>query len=192
MIFILGLRAGCVGVASAALAATLLEAPPVAALGNTQVGRDISSVKAGLLFNFAKFVEWPALPPAAPIVMCIAGDERIGAALADTVHEQKISGHALEVWRSPDGATWRDCHLLFIGDAEARRSASGLDAIRTLQVLSVSDQKDFAQASGIIEFYVEGGKMRFAINVDAVDRSGLRLSSRLLLLAKIIRDRHVP
>ena len=124
--------------------------------------------------------------------MCVAGDERIAAALADTVREQKIGGHALNVWRSPDIATWRDCHLLFIGDAELRRSASGLGAIRTLQVLSVSDQKDFAQASGIIEFYVESGRMRFAINVDAVDRSGLRLSSRLLSLARIIRDRHVP
>ncbi len=192
MISIPGLRAGCLSVATVALATTLLEAPPIGASSGTQVGRDISSVKAGLLFNFAKFAEWPALPPAAAIVMCVAGDERIAAALADTVREQTIGGHALNVWRSPDTATWRDCHLLFIGDAELRRSASGLGAIRTLQVLSVSDQKDFAQASGIIEFYVESGRMRFAINVDAVDRSGLRLSSRLLSLARIIRDRHVP
>jgi YfiR/HmsC-like len=185
-------RAGCLSVASVALATSLLEAPPVAAESGAQVGRDISAVKAGFLYNFAKFAEWPALASAAPIVMCVAGDEKIAGALAETVREQKISGHALDVLRPADNATWRSCHLLFIADAELRRSAEGLGALKTLQVLSVSDQKDFAQTGGIIEFYLEGGKMRFAINVDAVDRSGLRLSSRLLGLARIIRDRHVP
>ena len=66
-----------------------------------------------------------------------------------------------------------------------------MSGIRTLPVLTVSDGKGFAQAGGIIELYVEGGRMRFAINVDATARSGLRLSSRLLGLAKVIRDGHV-
>jgi hypothetical protein len=192
MISTIGVRAGCLCVASVALATSLLEAPPIAAEGSAQVGRDISSVKAGFLFNFAKFAEWPALASAAPIAMCVAGDERIAVALAETVREQKISGHALDVSRPADSATWRGCHLLFIADTELRRSAEGLGTIKSLQVLSVSDQKDFAQGGGLIEFYLEGGKMRFAINLDAVDRSGLRLSSRLLGLARIIRDRHVP
>ena len=64
-------------------------------------------------------------------------------------------------------------------------------AIKTLPVLTVSDGKGFSQAGGIIELYVEGGRMRFAINVDAAERSGLRLSSRLLGLAKVVRDGHV-
>ena len=155
-------------------------------------GRDIYSVKAGFLFNFAKFTEWPTLPSTAPILMCVVGDERIAAALAETVREQKISDHSLDVSRPQDSATWRTCHVLFLAEAELRRSPVGLDAVRSVQVLTVSDGKDFSQAGGIIEFYLEGGKMRFAINVDAADRSGVRLSSRLLGLAKIIRDRHVP
>ena len=191
MIFILGLRAGCVGVASAALAATLLEAPPVAALGNTQVGRDISSVKAGLLFNFAKFVEWPALPAAAPLVVCIVGHDGIAAAFIETVRGQNISGHSFDVWVLEDSSRWRACHLLFIADAETRRSAGGLDEIKRLPVLTVSDNKGFALAGGIIELYVEAGRMRFAINLDAADRAGLRVSSRLLGLAKVIRNSHV-
>ena len=72
-----------------------------------------------------------------------------------------------------------------------RRSADGLDAIRTLPVLTVSDGKGFASAGGIIELYVEDGRMRFAINVDAAERTRLRISSRLLGLAKVVRDRHV-
>ena len=160
--------------------------PPAA----PDVAPDVA-VKAAFLFNFAKFAEWPALPAGAPIVVCIVGDDGIAAALVDTVRGQNISGHALEVRRPQDSAAWRACHLLFIADAEARRSAGGLGAIRTLPVLTVSDGKGFSQAGGIIELYVEGGRMRFAINVDAAERSGLRLSSRLLGLAKIIRDGHV-
>jgi hypothetical protein len=61
-----------------------------------------------------------------------------------------------------------------------------LKAIRALPVLTVSDPKGFSKAAGIVELYVEGGRMRFAINLDAAVHSGLRLSSRLLGLAKII------
>jgi hypothetical protein len=192
MISTLAFRAGCLSVVSVALAATLVDAPGIAAAGEGQVGRDIFSVKAGFLFNFAKFTEWPALPSSATILMCVVGDERIAVALADTVREQKISEHTLDVSRPQDSAAWRACHVLFIADAELRKSAAGLDALRSVHVLTVSDAKDFSHTGGIIEFYLEGGKMRFAINTDAADRSGVRLSSRLLSLARIIRDRHVP
>jgi hypothetical protein len=182
------------GVASLALAATLIAVPGVAAgagaAGGADVGSDVA-VKAAFLYNFAKFAEWPALPSGAPIVVCILGDDRIAAALVETVRGQNISGHALEVWRPQDASTWPSCHLLFVADTETRRSAGSLDGIKTLPVLSVSDGKGFAQSGGIIELYVEGGRMHFAINVDAAERSGLRLSSRLLGLAKVIRSGHV-
>jgi hypothetical protein len=180
-------RGGRVALASIALGAAFA-APPMAAYGETQISQDISLVKAGFLLNFAKFTEWPALPTGAPLAMCVVGNEAIATALAETVRSLKISDHPLDVSRPADSATWRSCHLLFIADAEPRRSGEGVRAVKALPVLTVSDTKDFAQAGGIIEFYVEGGKMRFAINMDALDRSGLHLSSRVLGLAKIVRD----
>ena len=165
-----------------------MAAPSIAA--GADVAPDVA-VKAAFLFNFAKFTEWPALRPGAPILVCIVGDDGIAASLVETVREQNISGHRLDISRPQDSATWRTCHLLFIADGEARRSAGGLIGIKTLAVLTVSDAKGFAEADGIIEFYIEGGRMRFAINVDAAERSGLHLSSRLLGLAKIIRSGHV-
>lgn len=146
------------------------------------------SVKAAFIYNFAKFVEWPALPSGSPIVVCISGDDAIAAVLVETVRGQNISGHTLEVRRSQGSATWPVCHLLFIADAEVRRSAGGLSGIRALPVLTVSDGKGFSHSGGIIELFVEDGKMRFAVNMDAVQRSGLHLSSRLLGLAKVVRD----
>ena len=178
-------RGGRLGIASIALAATLFAAPGIAADAAPDV-----VVKAAFLYNFAKFTEWPALPAGVPMVFCIVGDDGIAAALVETVRGQHINGHTLEVRRPQNSVTWRDCHLLFIADAETRRSAVGLDKIKTLPVLTVSDGKGFSQAGGITELYVDGGRMRFAINVDAAERSGLHLSSRLLGLAKVIRNGH--
>jgi uncharacterized protein DUF4154 len=178
------------GIASIALVATLTVGPRIAAGNGADVAPDVA-VKAAFLYNFAKFAEWPALSSGAPILVCIVGDDGIAAAFIETVRGQNISGHTLDVSRPQDSTMWRVCHVLFIADVETRRSAGGLGGIKTLPVLTVSDGKGFSQAGGIIELYVEGGRIRFAINVDAAEQSGLRLSSRLLGLAKVIRNDHV-
>ena len=72
------------------------------------------------------------------------------------------------------------------------KSAAGLDSVRMLPVLTISDGKGFSETGGVIELYLQAGKMAFAINVDAAERSGVRLSSRVLGLARIRRDPHVP
>jgi hypothetical protein len=186
-----GLRVRRRAIASLVLAVTFIAAPGISADSGAGAATDVA-VKAAFLYNFAKFTEWPVLTTGAPIVLCVAGDEGVATALVETVREQNISGHPLDVRRAQYTATWRNCHLLFIAEAEAQRSANGLDGIKALPVLTVSDAKSFSQASGIIELYVEGGRMRFAINVDAAERSGLRLSSRLLGLAKVTRSGHGP
>ena len=165
-------------------------APGIAA-GNEIDGALDVAVKAAFVYNFVKFTEWPALPAGAPIVACVVGDDEVASALVGIVRGHDISGHALEVRRPRDIATWPICNLLFIADTEAGRSARGLDLIAKLPVLTISDGKGFSRGAGIIELYVESGRMRFAINVDAAGRSELRLSSNLLELAKVVRDRDV-
>jgi hypothetical protein len=149
------------------------------------------AVKAAFLYNFAKFTEWPSLPSGAPIAACIVGDDAVAAALTDIVRGQQINGHSIDVSRSQGGGTWRICQVLFIAGGETHRATDGLSGIKTLPVLSVSDGKGFAQSDGIIELYVDDGRMRFAINVKAAERSGLRLSSRLLGLSKVVRSSDV-
>jgi hypothetical protein len=149
------------------------------------------AVKAAFLYNFAKFAEWPALLPAARLVVCVIGSDPIAAALVETVHGQEIGGHPVEIWRPLDGGSWRSCNVVFVADAQSRQLAKGLVEIKTLPILTVGDWKGFSQSGGVIELYLEGGKMRFAINLDAAEYSGIHLSSRLLALAKIIRSGHV-
>ena len=170
---------------SLALAATLGAAPGIAEAPL------VVAVKAVLLFNFAKFADWPALAAGDPIVFCVVGDDGVAAALVETLHGQNIGGHALNVSRPLIATTWHVCHLLFIADAETHQAAPGLARVKTLPVLTISDGKGFSREDGIIELYMEGERMRFAINVDAAERSGLHLSARLLTLAKIIRNADV-
>jgi uncharacterized protein DUF4154 len=174
----------------ATLALAIVSAAMSAHAAATGDMADDVAVKAAFLYNFAKFAEWPALAPGGAIALCVVGDDRIATALVETVRGQNISGHALEVSRPQDNATWRSCHLLFVANAETKRAVAGLNGIKTLPVLTVSDGKDFSQTSGIIELFVESGRMRFAINVDAVEAAGLRISSRLLGLAKVTRNGH--
>lgn len=172
----------------AAVAAAAILTTPLVASQTPQRATDVV-VKAAFLYNFVKFAEWPALRAGQPIAVCIVGDDELAAAFDKTALGKSVGGHAVETTRPVDTSTWSACQVLFIGDSAARKSASELVSIRTAPVLTVSDGPGFARASGLVELYVEGGRMRFAINVDALERSGLQLSSRLLGLAKVIRDR---
>jgi hypothetical protein len=179
---------GCrIGVARAVLAGAVLTAPLSMAAPSTDVPID-AAVKATLLFNFAKFTEWPSLSDGANMNGCVVGDEQIATVLEQVVRGHPIDGHTFIVTTPGDSTQWSACQLLFVSDAQTRTSGVALKALRRLPVLTVSDAKDFAQNGGSIEFYVDGTHMRFAINVDAATRTGLRLSSRLLELAKIVRD----
>jgi len=179
-----------IAVADIVLAATLLAGPGIAAVNGADGTPDVV-VKAALLYNFAKFTEWPGMAASDTIVFCVVADDGIAEALVETVTGKSIGGHKIQVSRPQVRAEWRTCNLLYIPDAEARRSGSGLDGLKTLPVLTVSDGKGFGEGGGIIELYIDSGRMRFAINVDAAESSGLRLSSRLLGLARITRNAHV-
>jgi hypothetical protein len=184
VLMIAGAPGRCRHVAAAVLAAVALVGHgTLAAQAQSEV-----SVTAALLYNFAKFTEWPALSAGAPIAICVAADEVMAGAVAATVKGQQINGHPLTVSQPADAAAWHLCQILFIADAEARRLADALARIRTAPVLTVSDRRMFANSGGIIELYVEKGKMAFAINVDAAERAELRLSSRLLGVARIVRN----
>jgi hypothetical protein len=175
------------GVTGLAALAVLAAAPRLTADGK-QTAISSAEVKAAFLYNFAKFAEWPSRPPSEPIALCIVGDEAIAGILVETVRDKAIDGRPLHVERPQDSASWRGCHVLFIAEAQAGRSRVDLRAIQTLPVLTVSDGKDFSETGGMIELYLERGRMRFLVNVDAVERSTMRLSSQLLGLARITRD----
>ena len=172
-------------IAAVLLAALLLPVPPSA---GAAAGASDAAIKAAFLFNFVKFTEWPALTAGTPIVACIAGGDDIAAELSRIVKTETAGEHAIAVREPRDSAYWQECQILFVGSGEQRAFTAAVASIRTQPVLTVSDQKDFSRGGGIIELYIEQGRLRFAINLDAAERAKLRLSARLLGLAKVVRD----
>lgn len=171
--------------ASVVAAIALLPAVPA-------VGQSISApaLKAAFLVNFAKFVEWPAeaLPQDAAINFCVVGDPHIADELEALAGARPIGAHELHVLRIRADASARDCHLLFVQGLAAKQSIELLQQLRGAAVFTVGDDPSFAELGGVAGFFVEGSKMRFAINLQSAQRGRMQLSSRLLALAKIVKD----
>ena len=146
------------------------------------------ALKAAFLYNFAKFSEWPAdaLAPRQRLSLCVMGDNFVVFALADLIRGHVVDGHELTVEAvKPDGAL-RSCHLLYVSRLDEKRSVQLLDSLRSTSVFTVGDGDGFAQRGGIAQLLLDGERMRFAINVTSAERARLRLSSKLLSLAKMI------
>jgi hypothetical protein len=145
-------------------------------------------LKAAFLLNFVKFTEWPSLPETS-VTVCVVGDAALASALVTTAHAAE-SGRQVSVATLAADAPFGACRVLFIGESGTPPLPAIFEQAATLRVLTVSDRPRFAESGGAIGLYRDGGRMRFAVNVDAVQRARLRLSSRLLGLATIVRERH--
>jgi hypothetical protein len=151
-----------------------------------------TELKAAFLLNFTKFSEWPELPASTALTLCVVGDQEIDRTLTSLVRGQRVNDRDLEVKRLVPADPVEKCQVLFVASGETSAAKPQLDGARKLPILTVSDHQGFAAATGIVELFVEAGRMRFAINVGAVQRSKIRVSSRLLQMAKIVNDKVAP
>ncbi len=146
-------------------------------------------VKAVFLFNFLQFVEWPATvfpDQNSPIRIGVLGDDPFGSALEEAVRDEAINHRRLIVNRSHRVEDLRDCQLVFISKSENRRIDAILPLLNSHPVLTVSEVEGFARHGGVIAFYQDGKKVRFEINIGTAQRLGLKMSSELLRLGKIV------
>jgi YfiR/HmsC-like len=174
----------------AALLTMLLAIHLVATLpGHAQVALTEYQVKAAYLFNFLKFVEYPNesfADPLAPIVIGVLGDDPFGSALPQVVTGKTVQGRDLVTRSYRAGEDLRGAHILFISASEKKRLPVILSSLHGSTVLTVSDMEGFLDAGGMVQFLNENDRVRFAINVDATSRAKLKLSSKLLSLAKVV------
>jgi hypothetical protein len=150
-----------------------------------------STVKAAFLFNFAKFTEWPAdaVAPGDALVLCVINDGAVGDMLRDLTKDRTIDGHALVVQTMKIGVvTPGSCRLLYASGLDRAMAGVLLESIKRAPVFTVSDLVEFTELGGVAHLFVENGTMRFAINLEAAQRAGLHLSSKLLSLARIVKD----
>ena len=148
-------------------------------------------VKAAFLFNFARYVEWPEAAFAdatAAIRLCLLSDAAFQQVLSETVSGRSVGRRAVgvETIASLDAAG--GCHLLFLDESVPAEGAAVAGRLGELAVFTISDREGFAAGGGIANFILVDQKIRFEINPSAARRAGLKISSSLLRLAKIVED----
>lgn len=151
---------------------------------------DESELKAVFLYNCAKFVEWPPEAfsgPKEPIVSCILGNTPIGAALAQAAGGKLIGDRRLVVRHISDLRETSGCQIVFVSSSERQRLRSILGEIKTSGILTVGDTEEFNAEGGVVNFKLEAGRIRIQVNLEAAELARLRISSRLLSLAQIVK-----
>jgi hypothetical protein len=147
-------------------------------------------IEAAYIFNFARFVDWPAQAfsnASAPMVIGVLGKNRFGTVLQDTVSGKVIRGHPLRFKQCASVPEAARCQILFISDSEKSRFRSIIGTLNGATILTVSDADGFIQAGGMIDLRIIDQKLRFDINNSAAKSAGLTISSKLLSLAITVR-----
>jgi hypothetical protein len=143
-------------------------------------------VKAAFLLNFAKFVDWPASAfgdAGSPLAICILGRDPFGRAIDDLVQGEEVGGRKLLVRRIAEPPPSKACQIVFT-------QQSGTDAIKPLSdlrgVLTVGEGESFVHDGGIIGFVIDNRRVRFDISRRAANEAGIKLSSKLLSVARAV------
>ncbi len=148
-------------------------------------------LKAAFLFNFAQFVKWPSAAftkEGAPFCIGILGDDPFGSTLEETIQGENIDNHPLTVIRARRIEELKDCQMIFVSRSEEGRVGEILSELDSKPVLTVSEMESFTRSGGDIDFYLAEGKVRFEINPQSARRCGLKISSQLLNLGKIVME----
>jgi hypothetical protein len=150
-----------------------------------------SQVKAAYLFNFGKFVHWPALANSVDsLQICVLGKNSFGTVLDATVKGETISGKPVTTRNIPSMHEADGCHLLFVSMSEETRLSTILASAKRLPVLTVSDLPRFAERGGMIGLVNQEDRIRFEVNIAPIEDAGLTVSSELLKVAlRVIRKR---
>ena len=152
-------------------------------------------VKAAFVFNFAKFVEWPVdtfKSENDPIVFCVFRHDPFGSALDEIIRGKAINNRAVLARRITELPDLKSCQLVFVSSVEYGHLSEVLKSLKGTSALVVGESEGFAERGGGIQFFPEDKKLRFAVNVDAIQRARLTVSSKLLALARIVHDQVHP
>jgi hypothetical protein len=175
------------------LACVLATVPGSAAAGDPPAP-DINQAKANMLWNIAKFVEWPALPDdrSQPLVFTILGEDDLAADLAGLLSSRTVNGRPVFVRFARRAQDAKGSQILYLAASESGQMGNVLAAVDSAAVLTVSDAPGFAAHGGMVGFATEGTRVRFEVNLNQAEKSGLKLSAKLLSLARLVDTPGTP
>lgn len=144
-------------------------------------------VKAAFIYNFAKFVEWPgSFDDGRPFVIGILGRDPFGSMIDDEVAGKTIREKPIQIRRFSKIDDAAASNILYVSRSEAENVGQIVKRLGHMPILTVSDIESFPEQGGMVELLMEQNRVRFAINVVMVERAGLKPSSHLLKLARIV------
>jgi hypothetical protein len=151
-----------------------------------QLRPSADQVEAAYIYNFGKFVKWPAASVANrsnSFTICVLGQDPFGSVLQSTLAGQSLGGRLVSIQRIPTPQNAAACRILFLNAGEKNHLQKILAALGQVSVLTVSDMPDFSRRGGMIQFVLEGDRVRFEINRASAEDAGLVLTSDLLKVA---------
>lgn len=143
-------------------------------------------IKAAMIYRFAQFLEWPTNlfeTSQSPLHICIAGADPFGSSIDVVLKDQRIGTRNLLIMRHPVPITATNCHLIFIRGGQTTETEKLLALLYAKPVLTIGEDEDFAKKGGHIRLYLQENKLRFDINLAAMERSGLKMHSQVMKLA---------
>lgn len=148
------------------------------------------AIKAGYLYHFSTYVKWPpkVFPLAGkPFVIGVYGTNPFGDALTKIALRKKVDGQAIEIRRVTSVREALACQILFVPKSvPLREQTAVLKATTGLPVLVVGETDDFVKRGGSVQFFLDGNKVRIAFGEKSHIRDDLKVSPKLLTVAKLI------
>ena len=151
----------------------------------------LPELEAAYLYNFAKFVNWPAetAPQSAPFSICTLGNDEFNGALDAITSNESLQDHKIVVRHLSSIVGVDGCHILFIAASEQARLTEDLAAVKIKPILTVSSMPAFLDRGGMIQFIVQDKRVRFAVNLAAALEARLNVSSELLKVAVSVQGK---
>ena len=143
-----------------------------------------AAVKTGFIFNFIKFTQWPGSRDGVtvPIRLCVPSPQPLEGQLS-LLSGRSVGNRVIDVRTSVEPGEWRQCDVLFLGESDAGRLPTLQQRLANAPVLTLGDLPGFVEAGGMIGLRVEANRVRFDVNLNSAQLSGLVLNSQMLKLA---------
>ncbi len=152
-------------------------------------------LKLAFLYNFVQYIQWPADAfgsPTAPVVLCVAGPNPFKGEIRQGLSGRTAGGHPIQIRRIRADDSLLDCHVIFVRASERRTAAKLLASLKGANILTVGEDKSFADEGGLINMSLDENRLRFEVNLDAAMQTRLKISSKILGLARIVKIGNKP
>ncbi len=149
-----------------------------------------AQVKSAIILNMARYIDWPAESfnsDGAPMSFCYAGQGTLSTSLS-SLQGKTVKGHPVTVRRMNSSSDIAGCHVVVVDATERRNAAAIVDRTRRLPILTVGDIPGFSRDGGMVELFLQAGKVRFEVNLAAARQGRLKISSQLLKVARVVRS----